>query len=361
MRRLTLHAVTAPTANVIGLGLIGGSIALGLSRAGWTVHGTDHNPDTVGAATAAGAIIAGDLATHADITFVAVPVSAIPTAVREALATTTGTVTDVGSVKAAVVSEVADPRFIGGHPMAGSELDGFAAADPDLFRGAVWALTPHPDTDDAALSGLTAAIGSLGAEPIALNAVQHDRVVATVSHVPHLTAATMMSVASNRAVEQQALLRLAAGGFRDMTRIASGSPSLWVDICTQNSVAIVEALDEMIGALDRMRTALIDGDTDRVEQTLSQARDARRHLPGRVLDPDNLVEVRIPIPDRSGAAAELFTIAADLGVNIANFEVVHSAEGDRGIAVFDVDAEAAERFGAGLRERGYRPSVAVLE
>lgn len=347
-------------ANVVGLGLIGGSIALGLARAGWDVRGTDRDETVVAEAVAANAISGGELFADALVTFVAVPVSSVQPEVERALSATTGAVSDVGSVKSEIMAGVDDPRFIGGHPMAGSELDGFAGAEPDLFSGAVWVLTPHEATDDVALSVVSTAVGELGAEVIALAPEQHDRLVATISHVPHLAAATLMGVAARRAVEQQALLRLAAGGFRDMTRIAGGAPGIWLDICEQNRSAIVAGLDELIEGLGSMRQTVAAGDREGLRHALSAARDARTNLPGRALHPENLAEVRIPIPDRSGAAAEIFNLAADLGVNIANFEVVHSPEGDRGVAVFVIDASMIELFRGGLIARGFRPNVTGL-
>ncbi len=347
-------------ANVIGLGLVGGSVALGLRRRGWLVHGDDARSDTVSRAIELEIIDAGGLAPDAEITFVAVPVLAIADSVKRALAETTGLVTDVGSVKGPIVSACADDRFIGGHPMAGSELDGLDGADGDMFSGAIWVLTPDETTDDRALAAVSSVLRSLGAEVVALTAERHDQVVAVVSHVPHLTAVTMMQVASDRAEEHAALLRLAAGGFRDMTRIASGHPAIWLDICTQNRPAIVTALDGLIGRLTEIRDFVDGDDRDALETALSSAREARTNLPGRVAHPENVAEVRIPIPDRTGAAAEVFTLAADLGVNIANFEVVHLPESNRGVAVVLVDAASSDVFRGGLIARGFKPAVTPL-
>src|SRR5690606_34165312 len=173
--------------------------------------------------------------------------------VKDALASTSGIVTDVGSVKAPIVRAVGDARFIGGHPMAGSEQEGIEGADPSMFEGAVWVLTPTHDTDDDALAMLAAVVSDLGADVVALPPDGHDALAAVVSHVPHLTAVTLMRLAAERAEEHVALLRLAAGGFRDMTRIASGHPAIWPDICAQNREAIVDTLDALIGGLQRIR------------------------------------------------------------------------------------------------------------
>src|ERR671916_2774309 len=137
--------------------------------------------------------------------------------------------------------------------MAGSEQEGVEGADPRLFSGAVWVLTPTADTDPAAHVLVRSVVSSLGAEVVELAPERHDALVAVVSHVPHLTAATLMGLAAERAEEHAALLRLAAGGFRDMTRIAAGSPTIWPDICVENRDAIVEVLARLEGALGDMR------------------------------------------------------------------------------------------------------------
>jgi prephenate dehydrogenase len=347
-------------ANVIGLGLIGGSIAIGLRRRGWRVCGDDTDPASLDKALECGVIDATGIDREAAITFVAVPVLAVPDQVKRALAETGGVVTDVGSVKAPICDSCPDPRFVGGHPMAGSELDGLDGADGEMFNGAIWVLTPGPHTDARTLSSVTGVLKLLEAEVVALSPDRHDQVVAVVSHVPHLAAATLMTLAADRAEEHAALLRLAAGGFRDMTRIASGHPAIWLDICAENRPAIVAGLDGLLERLHDIRDVVEREDRGALHDTLAKARDARTNLPGRVTHPEAMAEVRIPIPDRTGAAAELFTLAAELGVNIANFEVVHMAESNRGLAVVLVDAASSELFRGGLMARGFKPAVTPL-
>lgn len=347
-------------ANILGLGLIGGSVGLALRERGWYVSGDDVRADRVADAVARGIVDAGGVDPEAELTVVAAPVLAVADLVKRALAETRGVVTDVGSVKAGIVAACDDPRFVGGHPMAGSELEGLDGADANMFTGAVWVLTPTATTADTTFSTVAAVVADLGAEVVALPAGHHDQVVAVVSHVPHLAAATLMGLASERAEEHAALLRLAAGGFRDMTRIASGHPAIWLDICAENRTAITTALDGLIERLAEMRTIVAEEDREGLYQRLREARDARTNLPSRVTQPAELAEVRIPIPDRPGAAAEVFTLAAELGVNIASFEVVHSVEGNRGVAVVLVDAASAEVYRGGLLARGFRPSVQRL-
>jgi prephenate dehydrogenase len=353
--------VTEPRrANIIGLGLIGGSIAVALRERGWYVTGVDDQSDITDAAVERDVVDAAGIDTDAEITFVAVPVMRGTEVVTRALEQTNGAVTDVGSVKTPICAAITDPRFVGGHPMAGSERDGLDGADPNLFESAIWVLTPDDDADDLVFAQITGIISELGAEVVAITPERHDEVVAVVSHVPHLTAASLMGLAADRSIEHASLLRLAAGGFRDMTRIASGRADIWLDICDENRTAIVGALTHLIDELCEVRVAVELGDREGLHDRLERARVARSNLPSRVVHPENLAEVRIPIPDRAGSAAELFTLAAELSVNIANFEVVHVAERNRGVAVVLVDAAHAEVFRGGLIARGFRPSVQAL-
>ncbi len=344
----------------MGLGLIGGSLGLALSQRGWRVHGVDAHHESETEALALGIISAVGLDPGAEITFIATPVSSIIQQTRLALAGTRGLVTDVGGVKSAIVNEIDDSRFVGGHPMAGSELVGLQGADASLFDGAVWVLTPRDSTADSSFAGVAKIVGELGAEIVVLTPGRHDQLIAIVSHLPHLTAATLMGLASNSAEEHVAVLRLAAGGFRDMTRVASGHPDIWIDVCRENQSAILSALDGMIEGLGKMRSIVATGDDEALMHRLQAARVARANLPGRVRELLDVVEVRIPIPDRSGAAAEVFTLAAKLGVNVANFEVAHSVEGERGILIVIIDKASQDMFRGGLIARGFRPTIQAI-
>lgn len=353
--------ITQRRANIVGLGLIGGSIGLALRERGWYVSGEDRDQARVDRALTIGVLDEQGLSEVVDVTFIATPVLTVADQVKRALAETTGIVTDVGSVKGGIAAAIEDPRFIGGHPMAGSELEGLDGADATMFLGAVWVLTPTPTTADATFASVARVVAELGADVVALDPRRHDQVVAVVSHVPHLAAATLMGLASERAEEHAALLRLAAGGFRDMTRIASGHPGIWLDICTENREAILDGLDGLIDGLQRMRDIVRDDDRAALLDRLRRAREARANLPMRAVQPSELAEVRIPIPDRTGAAAEVFTLAAELDVNVSSFEVVHSVEGNRGVLVFLVDASSADLFRGGLLARGFRPAVQRLD
>ncbi|HLT69204.1 MAG TPA: prephenate dehydrogenase/arogenate dehydrogenase family protein [Acidimicrobiales bacterium] len=346
---------------IVGTGLIGGSIGMRLRREGWYVTGRDLDPDRATRALELGALDAVGEDPEATITFVATPVRAVADEARRALAAGSGLVTDVGGVKASIVEAVDDPRFVGGHPMAGSEQDGVDGATPDLFQGATWVLTPTDGTDAEAYAQVRQIVGTLGAETVALPPDRHDELVAVVSHVPHLTAATLMRLADARSVEHRALLRLAAGGFRDMTRVASGHPGIWPDICSDNRTAIVEVLDQLIDALRDMRDVVAAGDRGALLAALEQARAARVNLPARFRTAADLSEVRVPVPDRPGAVADVAILAADLDVNIVDLEIAHSTEGPQGVLVMLIETGAVEEFRKALVGRGYRPAVQPVE
>jgi prephenate dehydrogenase len=354
--------MTSPArrAAVVGTGLIGGSIGLALRERGWHVTGDDDDAARAARALELGALDAiGDDPT-AEVTFVATPVGAVARAAIAILARG-GVVTDVGSVKASIVHAVDNPSFVGGHPMAGSEQEGVDGARADLFEGAVWVLTPTATTDSDAHALVRSVVTSLGAEVVELPPERHDALVAVVSHVPHLTAATLMVLAAEGAEEHRAMLRLAAGGFRDMTRIASGHPGIWPDICVENRDAIVAALDELESTLRKVRDVVAAGDRASLLDVLERARAARINLPTRVASMAEMAEVRIPVPDRAGVIAEVTTLASELGVSIADFETAHSSEGQAGVLLMLVPVDSVERLTGGLIARGYRSSWRTLE
>ncbi|HAX04740.1 MAG TPA: hypothetical protein DCX77_03605 [Acidimicrobiaceae bacterium] len=345
---------------IIGTGLIGGSMALALGEAGWHVTGIDIDPQRAERAREIGVIDAIGIDPEAELTVVAVPARALEVEIRNALEQTKGMVTDTGSVKTMVARNIDDPRFVPGHPMAGSEQDGVDGADQRIFDGAVWVLTPTEGTDDLGLRQLQTILSSMGCDVVTMTPERHDALVAVVSHVPHLTAASLMCLADDRSLDDAPLLRLAAGGFRDMTRIAAGHPEIWLDICEQNSDAIITVLDEFSDRISRIRGLVAESDRDGLTTVLSQARRARTNLPSRTVRPQDLLEIRIPIPDRKGQIANITMLAADCDVNVADIEVAHSTEGAQGVLVLVVARAEVQRFLAVLAGQGYKPTTREL-
>ena len=348
----------ADRALVVGTGLIGGSVGMALRQRGWHVSGLDAQPGVAARAVALGALSTEGDDPGASLVVVATPVHDAPRVVAELLATpgrrADAVLTDVGSVKGPLTAAVDHPFFIGGHPMAGSEQVGVEGASGDLFVGATWVLTPTDRSDPGAYTRLRAILADLGADVVALDPSQHDALVAVVSHVPHLTAATLMDLAAGLGEEHAPLLKLAAGGFRDMTRVAAGQPGIWPDICDDNAEAIVDTLDLLIAALGDMRRVVAEHDRRSLLEVLDRAAVARRALAERVPQADGLAEVRVPLTDEPGAAVAVLLLPADLGINVVDFEIAHSVEGDRGVLLLVVDRDDAPALVSALAERGTR-------
>ena len=356
---------------LVGTGLIGGSIGLALTRAGVEVRAFDADADQATRAVAMGAAAdaAGSIEAvvrDADVVIIATPVGLVAELVIEALDAGAAVVTDVGSVKGPILREVEQarpdlaPRFVGGHPMAGSEQDGLEGAAVDLFAGATWVLTPTGSTDAGAHTAVRSLVAELGAEIVEVTPQHHDALVAVVSHVPQLAATTLMDVAATSGEEHAILLRLAAGGFRDMTRIAAGHPGIWPDICIANRDAIVAGLDDYLRALAVVRGFVAAGDADALLRVLERARDARRNLPRRATVEGPLVELRVPVPDRPGVLAEITMLASRLAVNIADLEIAHSMEGETGVIVMVVPEAGVEQFESELIAAGYHVARSAL-
>jgi prephenate dehydrogenase len=244
-----------PTVAVAGLGLVGGSLALALRRAGYRVIGVDR-AGVLRRARAAGAITAAradirKAAEAADVLVLAAPPAANRALLRRLSSFDRLVVTDVGSVKGPIVREARRlglRRFVGGHPIAGSERAGFAASRPDLFRGHAWALVPGGDP--RAFRTVRALVRATGARPVRMSAAEHDRVLAYLSHVPQLAAWALLGAARGD-VATRRRLGLAGPGFRDMTRLARSPRALWREILAENRAEVGRALGALRTRLTR--------------------------------------------------------------------------------------------------------------
>lgn len=284
---------------MLGVGLIGGSIGLAArSRCGAHVVGYDPDQRALAAALELGAIdepASGvtEAVKDAEAVFVCAPVGALPESVQAALgaAGSQCVVSDVGSTKRALLSAVDDERFVGGHPLAGAESAGVEHARADLFDGATWWLTPSGGTPQSLLDRLEGIVAALGAYPTAIDAPAHDRLMARLSHLPHVFANVLVSGAA-RALERErrGLDRglLAAGpSFRDATRVAGANSSIWVDIYLSNGDALIEAIDEAIDSLRDVRTALARSNPEALAIWNERAQRERREMAGGAPTPDS--------------------------------------------------------------------------
>ncbi len=345
-------------ATVVGTGLIGGSVGLALRARDWWVSGVDVTPGLVDQAIAAGACDAEGLDPSSDLVVIATPVGAVVHEARRALAVCPdAAVTDVGGVKAAIVDAIDDPRFVGGHPMAGSEELGLVGADAELFEGAAWALCPGPATADASYAMVREIVSSFHAQVLTLSPADHDHGVAVVSHVPHLTAASLVRVTGDHSSDHAALLRLAAGGFSDMTRIAAGSPSIWPGVCEQNRDAILEVLDQLRDELASIRSIVADRDGAKLLDVLAEAQQVRRNLPRRPSDAGPHSEIRVLVKDQPGALKDVASLATDLDVNLAWATTIDLEGNAGGMVVIRVLSDDAARLCRGLLDAGFRAFV----
>ena len=356
-----------PAGPVVGTGLIGGSLGLALRARGWHVTGHDRDPGRARAALAAGALDAVGDDLDAAVVFVATPPARWPPwpgpcwPTRPAPRRPGGDRRERGEGPGGGRGRPPPLRRRAPHGRLRAGRPGRCRPRP-VRRGD---LGPHPDRRPPTSTpspGSRRVVGPLGADVVALAPEDHDRLVAVVSHVPHLVAATLMNAAARAAEEDAALLRLAAGGFRDMTRVAAGHPGIWPDICADNARAIVAALDQLLADLAEMRELVAAGGPRRRCWRCSNgpARPAGTCRPGPP-GPSTWPSCGSRCPTARACWPRSPRLAGDLGINIYDIEIAHSAEGPRGVLVLVVAAAEAEQLRAGGRRTGLpRPASGTL-
>ena len=354
---------------VVGTGLIGASVGLAAREAGIEdVRGWDIDAEALETAGERGAVApAASLAeavAAADLAVVAAPVTALPTGVEEVLAASGAqtTVTDVGSTKTAVTSAVNDARFIGGHPVCGSEARGPAHANAELFRGATWFLTPVAATEPQRYRTLHGFVASLGAVPVAVDPAAHDRLVALTSHLPHALANLLLNQAGTNRIEGHDPLAAAGGSLRDMTRVAGANPRIWVDIFLDNAEALTGALSEHRRRVEQLEAALGQGDAGFLARWIAEAAGNRHRMLADAYDePGALHRLRVHVPDRPGVLAGITQALGAERINIEDFELHHMSRERGGTLTVLVSGEDDARRAADLLEaQGYSVVVAPV-
>ena len=333
---------------VIGLGLIGGSIGLAArERLGARVVGWNRSAAAVETALRIGAIdeAVGDLAEieQADIAVVCVSIDAREGCVGELCAALPGAVvTDVGSTKQALVDAIARENFIGGHPLAGAESTGIDHARRDLFDGATWYLTPRAETPGVMYERLARFVAGLGAVPTAIAPGDHDRLMAAVSHLPHVVANLLVAQATEALGGET--LPATGPSFRDATRVAGSNPALWAQIYAANRVALGAQIDDLVRRLGEVR-ALLDGDREQLAAWQEAARRQRRALldVGLAGGAGALREIRAAVPNRPGVVAEIALALGRAGINIADMSLAPEADNRTGVVALWVGADDADR------------------
>ena len=356
------------TIGFIGLGLIGGSIAKSIRKHHPEYHllAFDQNKETLADALT-GNIINGVCEPddprflNCDYLFLCTPVE-FNIEYLEQIKDQIGPdciLTDVGSVKGDIHSRVEElglgSHFIGGHPMAGSEKSGFAYASEILLENAYYIITPGSDISLERLGDFTELITSLGAVPMVLTCEEHDFITAGVSHLPHIIAATLVNLVKMLDNDAEYMKTIAAGGFRDITRIASSSPVMWQQICLENQENISNVLDDYIRMLIQIRYFVDNKDADSLYQLFANARDYRDSID--VVDNGLIRKAHVlylDIADEAGGIATIATILAMEKISIKNIGIIHNREFEQGVLKIEFYDEASLQHGMTLlKKRNY--------
>ncbi len=336
---------------VVGVGLIGGSIALAArERLDAEVAGFDTSAAALQTAleqdvlTRACETIA-EATREADAAFVAVPVGVLPDTVADTLraAPESCVVSDVGSTKRTVVAANGDPRFVGGHPLAGAETAGVGNARADLFDGAAWYLTPGANTSGVLYERLYRLLHSLGARPAAIDSDTHDAILATVSHLPHVLANVLVSQAAQELAEGGERLPATGPSFRDATRVAGAPSRIWGDIYISNRDALTNTIDETVRRLRAVSEALGKADRTWIDAWNEEAARDRRRLLEVDLAGGELFELRASVPNRPGVIAQLALELGRAGVNINDMALYPAPDMSEGVVALWIAGDAAAR------------------
>ena len=354
---------------IVGTGLIGASVGLAARERGCEVRGFDPDPAALEAAAARGALEPSaslpEALAGAGLVVVAAPIAALPGQVRAALAASgaDATVTDVGSTKAAVVAAAGSSgRFVGGHPMAGSEARGAENATAGLFEGATWFLTPTAATEAERHREVHGFAAELGAFPVAIEPEAHDLLVALVSHVPHVLANLIVNRAGSGRIGGHDPLASAGGSLRDMTRIAGANPRMWVEVLLENAEAVGGELAALRAAIGEVEEALRRRDAKFLGGFIgTAAANRRRMLADSFPDPGALHRLTVHVPDRPGVFAAITQALGAERINIEDFGLEHvSPERGGTVTLLVTGAGPAARAAELLRAQGYGVVVSAV-
>ena len=350
-------SLTGPV-EIVGAGLLGTSIGLACRRAGLEVVLSDVNAENVRTASGLGAGRTKGHADHPQLIVVAVPPDHLGEAVAAALAASDGVVTDVGSIKsgpqraaAAQATAEAMTRYVGSHPMAGSERSGPLAASAALFDGRPWAVTPHETSSSEAVALVEELVALCGAVAVRLTPAEHDRAVARISHLPHLLAVLMAGRLADAPTDH---LALSGQGVRDVTRVAGSDPLRWQQIVTGNAEAVLGLLGEVRVELDRLMGAVETGSREDLGALLARGVDGTRAIPGKHGGPAAPTRsVFVSVPDHPGELARLFADAGASEVNIEDIHIDHDPGRPVGLVELVVQEQLAEHLLVSLESRGW--------
>jgi len=332
---------------LVGVGLIGGSIGMAARhRLGAHVVGWNRSPAALEIALERGAIDEAvtsiDDIGAADIAIAGVAVDALPAVVRTLCdALPDAVVTDVGSTKGALVAAIEHPNFIGGHPLAGAETTGVAHAREHLFEGATWYLTPRDETTGVLYERLARFVAGLGAVPTAIAPGDHDRLMAAVSHLPHVVANLLVAQATDALGGET--LPATGPSFRDATRVAGANPALWAQIYTANRAALGAQIDDLVRRLGAVRSLLDGGSGELAAWQDGAARQRSALLAVGLAGGAGVCEIRAAVPNRPGVVAQIALALGRAGINISDMSLAPEADNRTGVIALWVPAADAQR------------------
>jgi prephenate dehydrogenase len=354
---------------IIGLGLIGGSLAKAMREKleMRDITAVDRDSSALGLALEQGVIGKGlvtpdETVYGSDIIFICTPVGQIPAYIDELAPKVKDTciITDAGSTKGAIISHVErlphSFRFIGGHPMAGTEKSGYQNSLPHLFENAYYILTPARGASGESVKTLSSLVEAIGAIPVVMTAEEHDMAVAGISHLPHVAAAALVNTVRDIDNDTGRLQTLSAGGFRDITRIASSSPGMWENIALSNRDHLLEVLKQMEQKLSDFVRYLENGDSGKIYDFFDSARQFRDSISDyeQGLLP-RIHRIIVDVQDRPGIIGEIATILGRHNINIKNIYVANSRESEQGCLVITLpDADSVNMAFDLLTETGYK-------
>lgn len=352
-----------PRVAIVGIGVMGGSLGLALRRAGAAAGIVGFDPDPACRQTAVRMGVVDDVAdtledavSGADVVVIAAPVGVTAELARRALAGTGEDclVSDIASSKAGVMGALnatERERFIGGHPICGSERGGVEHARAEMFDGATYFLTPAPETRPDLYERLHGLVTRIGARPSAIDADAHDRILALVSHLPHVIASTLIQQAASTTPGGREALRSAGPSFADLTRVAGANPPLWADILLANADAVAEAIDDHVARLSDVAHLVRSGDRAAIHDLIANAADGRarlREAPDALAEPWRVV---VDMPNRPGVISQVATALGHAHVNIEDLQLRSGAGLNQGELSLVVSGERAMRTAVNCVER----------
>lgn len=349
----------------VGLGLIGGSVAKAIRQyfPDYEIIAFDKNKETLALATQEGIIDVAcssidDNFLNCNYIFLCAPVS-YNTAYLKQLKHymhPACVLTDVGSVKTSIHNEIIaldmEEYFIGGHPMAGSEKSGFVNSKPMIIENAYYILTPTAKISKEKVDAYTTFIEALKAIPVVLDYKEHDYITGAISHLPHIIAASLVNFVKEKDGKDELMKHLAAGGFKDITRIASSSPTMWQHICLKNQENIVEILDEFIQMLLKAKDFLVTGNEQDIYQFFESSKNYRNSIPGGSSGPiKRMYAVYCDIIDEAGGIAAIATILAANNINLKNIGIIHNREFEEGVLRIEFYDEPSSKKAAEILQK----------